>query len=166
MRRISGFTLLELMIVVVIVAIVAVVGLPAMNSLLDSSRAEAKLTELSRLMAFARSQASSTKTPVTICPLSAGSCTSSWDKQISVFNDVNNNRQLDNGEVVLRVVEASRASDAVKFAPAGVTFSADGTANTSGTLTFCPDGEAEFAAMLTLLQSGRSRVSTKGITCG
>lgn len=165
MKKSTGFTMLELMVTIAIVAIVASVGIPAMNSFLNSSQAEAKLTELSRLMAFARSQASSSKTPVTICPLTAGSCTSNWGNRISVFNDLNNNRQLDNGEVELRVVEASKASDSVNFAPAGVTFLANGTTNTSGTLNYCPSGKAEYGAALILLQSGRSRVSRDGVTC-
>lgn len=165
MRSTRGFTLLELMIVVAIVAILAGVGIPAMNNFLDNSRAEAKLTELSRMFAFARSQAASTKSPVTICPLENGACTANWQGQISVFNDPNNNRVLDANETVLRVIEPSAANDTIIFAAVGVTFAANGTANTNGIFSYCPSGGANQSAQLALLQSGRSRVSRPGIGC-
>jgi len=165
MRYKSGFTLLELMVVVAIVAIIAGIGIPAMNSLLDSSRAESKLIELSRMFAFARSQAASTKSPVTICPLENNVCTAIWNRQISVFNDPNNNRQLDANETVLRVMEPSAVNDTINFAIAGISFAASGTASTGGTLSYCPSGKADKGAQLTLLQSGRSRVSKNGVTC-
>jgi type IV fimbrial biogenesis protein FimT len=165
MRRISGFTLLELMVVVAIVAIIAGIGIPAMNNFLDNSRAEAKLIELSRMFAFARSQAASTKSPVTICPLANNACTANWLGQISVFNDPNNNRQLDANETVLRVTEASTSSDSINFSIAGISFAANGTASNGGVLSYCPSGKAEKGAQLTLLQSGRSRVSKNGVSC-
>ena len=165
MRSNKGFTLLELMVVVAIVAIIAGIGIPAMNSFLDNSRAEAKLTELSRMFAFARSQAASTRSPVTICPLANNVCTANWQGQVSVFNDPNNNRILDANETVLRVTEPSSANDIINFAVAGVSFSANGTASANGTLSYCPSGKADKAAQLTLLQSGRSRVSKTGAVC-
>lgn len=161
----KGFTLLELMVIVAIVAILAGIGIPAMNSFLENSRAESKLTELSRMFAFARSQAASTKSPVTICPLVNNACTADWRQRISVFNDPNNNRIMDLNEVELRVIEASPATDQVNFNIAGITFLANGTSNDNGVLSYCPSGKQDRAAQLTLLQSGRSRVSKNGAIC-
>lgn len=167
MRRGSGFTLLELMVVVAIVAILAGIAVPSMNNMLESSRATSKISEISRLIVFARSQASSSRLPVTICPLSGNNCSSNWGNEISVFEDPGSTGTLQLNRAVLKVSGAVRSGDKLNAVVGNrITFSVDGSANTAATFHYCPSNKADHGTTLVLTASGRTRSNADAVSCG
>ena len=54
-QRSSGFTLIELMIVIAIVAVIASYGIPRFNSMMQNGRLSTQANELQGLMQLARS---------------------------------------------------------------------------------------------------------------
>lgn len=63
----SGFTLLELMVVVVIAGILLAIGVPAMGNFISNSRMTAAANDLMGTLHYARSEAIKRRAPVTIC---------------------------------------------------------------------------------------------------
>lgn len=66
MKRQPGFTLIEFMVVVALVAIVLTITIPGFRDLLERRRVEGVATELSADLQFARSEAVSRQTAVTV----------------------------------------------------------------------------------------------------
>lgn len=66
MRRNSGFTLIELMVVIAIVAILASLAAPSFKSLLAKKRVEGVMSELVTDLEYARSEAVQRNTPVQV----------------------------------------------------------------------------------------------------
>jgi type IV fimbrial biogenesis protein FimT len=104
----SGFTLLELMLVVVLAGLLLGIGVPAMGNFIRNARITSAANDVMVALHFTRSEAIKRRAPVTLCtsadPLAANPvCTAStrllgW---IS-FVDTNQSGQRDAGEVVLQ----------------------------------------------------------------
>jgi len=106
-RAQTGFTLLELMLVVTIAGILLGIGIPAMGNIIRNARITGAANDVMAGLHFTRSEAIKRRTPVTLCtsaaPLAANPvCTASafltgW----IAFVDVNQNGQRDAGDTVL-----------------------------------------------------------------
>jgi len=72
----SGFTLIEIMVVVALIAILASLAVPSWTQLLVRNSVRASVNDFSLSLQFARSQAVLLNSPVTLCPSSDGAnCT-------------------------------------------------------------------------------------------
>ena len=106
-RAQTGFTLLELMLVVTIAGILLGIGIPAMGNIIRNARITGAANDVMAGLHFTRSEAIKRRNPVTLCtsaaPLAANPvCTASafltgW----IAFVDVNQNGQRDAGDTVL-----------------------------------------------------------------
>src|ERR1022692_953766 len=94
MKRSSGFTLLELVIVMVIVAILATIAVPGFQYVTTSNRVSTEVNGLLGDMQYARNEALKEGLPITICasanptalpPSCSGS--TSWQSGWTVFPD-------------------------------------------------------------------------------
>lgn len=106
-RAQTGFTLLELMLVVVLAGILLGIGVPAMGNFIRNARITGAANDVMVGLHFARSEAIKRRVPVTLCtsasPLVANpvcSATAMLQGWIA-FVDVNQNGQRNAGDTVL-----------------------------------------------------------------
>ncbi|PCI09289.1 MAG: hypothetical protein COB77_00265 [Gammaproteobacteria bacterium] len=95
MKKLTGFTLIELIITMAIVGVLLVVGVPSMKTFMQGSQLIASSNELLAALNIARSEAIKSNASVTFCASSNGtSCSNTGKWQIGwiVFNDANRDR--------------------------------------------------------------------------
>lgn len=176
-RAQSGFTLLELMLVVVLAGLLFAIGIPAMGNYIRNARITGAANDVMVGMHFARSEAIKRRVPVTLCtstslqssanPVCAASAfLTGW----IVFVDTNQNGQRNAGEQVLLQHEAIPTSIIARSTtnPLRVTYLDNGFAlNTNQTrLVLCDErgnensgGELSAARGILISVTGRAGVT-------
>jgi type IV fimbrial biogenesis protein FimT len=140
-RRVSGFTLIELMTTLSIVAILAAVAVPSFQYVTNANRMASEVNGLLGDMQFARGEAIKEGQTVVICSSTdAATCagSASWKTGWIVFSDLNGNGAWDAGEPVWRVQKAFKGTD---------TFNAD---NATKFVRFNREGFAVGANIVTI----------------
>lgn len=173
----SGFTLLELMIVLAIAGVLVAVGIPAMGNFLRNSRITAAANDVMAGLHFTRSEAIKRRLPVTLCtsdaPLAAPPVCSDaappWGWV--VFVDLNQDGDLDPpGELVLQQRELinDQISVGSSVAPFRVTYLLNGFAldPNASQLVLCDErgntptgGELSSARGILISVTGRAGVT-------
>ncbi len=190
MKRLFGYTLIELMAALAVISILVSVGLPLMNVFFDSNRMISNTNELVAGLHIARSEAIKLQSRVTMCQSDdQANCTNSgrWEDGFIVFVDDGGaavgNATVDGGERILRVNAGAdgnqvtiRSNDALNRIANSVTFTSRGLpkstngAAQSGTFRICDDrglvvnadGASTVARGVVLSLSGRVR-TTKNV---
>jgi type IV fimbrial biogenesis protein FimT len=67
MRRLGGFTMIELMVALSVVAVLATFGLPAVQGMIRNSRLSGQANDLMGTFSFARTEAMKRGSPITVC---------------------------------------------------------------------------------------------------
>jgi type IV fimbrial biogenesis protein FimT len=119
MKHMSGFNLLELLMVMAIVAIMAMIGIPSFRYVTTSNRVSSEVNSLLGDMQYARNEAVKEGQPVTVCASSNATATppscsgsTSWQSGWIVFSDPTNTQTVPNtNPVILRVQPAFTAQD-------------------------------------------------------
>jgi type IV fimbrial biogenesis protein FimT len=139
MKRQSGFSITEMLVVMAIVAILLGLGIPSYRYITNSYRMSAEVNGLLGDLQYARSEAIKEGQTVTTCVSTNGTaCTggNQWAGGWIVFSDPNANGTVDAGETVLRVQnsftgqvpDTFNASNAVT----AITYNREGFATTPG----------------------------------
>ncbi len=131
-KRMSGMTLVELLVVMTIAAILLGVGVPSFRYVTNANRMSGEINNLLGDMQFARSEALKEGQTVTICSSTDGSAcgTASWDKGWIVFSDPTGAQSAAN-PAALRVQNAFLGTDTLTFDNAvhAISFNREGFAN-------------------------------------
>jgi type IV fimbrial biogenesis protein FimT len=141
LNRVSGYTMVELIITVMVGSILLTIAIPTFFWVTNSNRIAAEINGLLGDMQFGRAEAVKEGQTVTVCVSSNGtSCasTNTWQSGWIVFSDVNGNAVVDPGDIILRVQTPFTSTDTfvASNAVSAVTFNRDGYANgiANGTL--------------------------------
>ena len=166
-RRASGFTLIELVIVLAVVAIITAVGLPSLQGTLSGTHATVIGNRLLTDLARARSEAIMSRYPTVICPSrnnSTCSGASDWSNGWIVFVDRDGDDQRSDSEQLLSVVSESDLVGLHVATTAGRTrmryLPDGGSGGTNLSLSVC-DG-SRLARKVVINVSGRARIENPG----
>ena len=133
MRIQSGFTLIELMIVIVVLAIILTLGVPSFRSIIQNNRAVTIANDLVAAVQTARSEALRLRATVSVCR-SAGGTVCEDDTDWSVGWIVCSDACAGPTDVI-RVWEAVPGNGTVTGPNTGITFRSTGIAAAAGTFT-------------------------------
>lgn len=126
-RRATGFTLVELMVVIAVAGILTALALPSFSTSIRNSRLAGATNEFIGAVNLARSEAVKTNRGGTICASSNGtSCSTDWGAGWIVFSDLNRNGIVDADETVLRYQQALRGLDVAGASATRFRFNARG----------------------------------------
>ncbi|MGJ4748790.1 GspH/FimT family pseudopilin, partial [Leptospira sp. SA-E8] len=144
LRRIEGFTLVELMMVVAIVAVLMTLAAPGYQAFLLRRGVQVAMDALVEDLRYARSEALTRSGRVSVCSSLDGAVCASppdWLAGWIVFADADGNGAVDAGDRVLRARESSPYLAALS-APglrASIVYESTGWARAAGrTFTFTP----------------------------
>jgi type IV fimbrial biogenesis protein FimT len=130
----TGFTLVELMVVVAVVGILAVIAAPSMSALIRWNRLTGASGELTSALQIARSEAIRRNARVTVCASTNGTtCTNStaWARWIVHGND----NAIGTDEVIRD--DSPTGSVKISGPAAGIVFRPSGNIDTQATVTAC-----------------------------
>lgn len=162
-RQITGFTIVELMVVIVILGIITAIGVPSFNTVIRNNRIAAITNDINSTLQFARAEAVRLGGKVHVTAID-----NSIDKGFAVWIDKNKNNKRDDGEE-LRVLtiepdSLNVAADVggVDLADLNFSFNARGESSLANTLTLniCDDRIGNYGRQLELLVSGAVRLKT------
>ena len=136
----SGFGLIELVIVIAIVAILTVIALPSYSRIMTRNRVITDTNDLLAAINLARNEAVARGRPVTVCASANhttcdGTGNINWSGGYMVFTDFDPVGVVDvgAGDTILRVIGPAAAHDTVQV-----------TGNPSGYLSFTRTGTAKY----------------------
>lgn len=160
----TGFTLIELMVVLSIAAILAALALPSFRSLIQNNRLTTQANELAGTLNFARGEAVKRGGRVTVCvSTDQATCTlgTAWEGGWIAFADPDNTATFTVGDTLLRVRGAleggstlTGTATAVQYLPSGLLGA--GTGSYVLTTTGCTGNEKR---TINITATGRLGVS-------
>lgn len=165
----TGFTLIELMVVVSIVAILAGAGVPSFISMIKDNRLVTATNDLKVDLALARSESAKRGMRVTVCVSSNGStCAGTdWKSGRIVFVDRNANGAVDADDEILRVNGSLPGQNKITsdFSNASyIQYRPSGLADSVGSFKLCDDRNGAFGRVIAINSVGRANLTTK-VSC-
>lgn len=173
----EGFTLVELLLVLTLVVVLQTLAVPAMSAMVDVMRVQSATQSFFSKLQIARSEAIKRNARVVLCKSDNGArCvrTGGWEQGWIVFQDVNNNAQLDTGEPVLqrelalvgalRLTGNAQVESYISYTPLGNTSSTSGSFQ-AGTFTICRLSTSQTEARQIVISSA-GRVRSQKVTLG
>lgn len=161
----SGFTLVELLIVITLIGLIATFAIPSMDKLLSKSHRHSAVSDMVTLINLTRNTAIMEQRTVTMCPLGqTNRCIDHWNTlPITVFRDPDANRELAHEDDIVRVKNLAnggtwKANNANR---SYFRFFSSGMASYAiGNMIWCPEnGDSFVAAQVVINMGGRPRLS-------
>ena len=162
LRTQSGFNLIELMITVVIFALITTIGVPAFRNFNAKIEARADISKIYLTLQVARSHAINKSKFTTLCGVEAGRCSKNWGKNLTLFEDSNQNRIIDPNDIVIqRLPDMGSDFKELRFNRTHLTYRPSGRSPSSaGSLTYCFKSAVPHSKAWVIAASGRIRPGT------
>lgn len=166
MKTHSGFTIIELMIVVALAAVLLTIGIPGFQEMVQDNRRASASVEMVAAIQSARSEAVKQNQPVTLCPTSDNTNCSggnAWEIGWMTFIDDDDDGIRDAGEELLRTgssipaIAVSSTFESLTYASNGRMTTNDG--NSEAEFILCDSRGASEGRFLLILRSGRPETS-------
>lgn len=163
-----GFTLIELMVAITVAAVLASAAVPSFASLIARNKVTTQTNAILESLYLARSYAIVKQRNVHVCHLNAetnSSCSedrnykSKWSHGWLVFADNNGDRNFDDKDELLQIVEMPDSVNIVFNQRGRLRFFPDGSARSSG-FYVCDRNQQSFKHVY-LLHTGRARINQK-----
>ncbi len=102
LRKLQGFTVVELMITLVVIAILAAVAAPSFVDLLRNNRLASQTNLFATALSLARSEAVKRNVNVVVCKRNGAACdnNANWEDGWIVFADIDNDVTVDANETI------------------------------------------------------------------
>jgi type IV fimbrial biogenesis protein FimT len=157
----SGYTLVEMLVVVAIIGIVGVTVVPALSEWIAGTRLPADGGKLVGALNLARMEAIKRSEHVVVAPASG----TDWSTGLTVWVDTDRDGVVDGGEVVLQRVLAPEGDNTITSNGVNnVTFLSTGFISAASRFSICDSGRSgETGRDISVLVSGRVR--TTDLTC-
>jgi type IV fimbrial biogenesis protein FimT len=163
MKRVNGFTLLELIVTMTILVITLTLGIPSLHQWIQRSKTTNLQYTLLHSIHYARTQAIQLQSTITVCS-GVRHCEDDWGSHVIIFNDLDSNGVLGSNEPLLKYMDIGvlgeqldwrsfRRKPYLQFDSRGLTRALNGTFH------FCPsssDKHLKFAIILS--RTGRARI--------
>ena len=152
-KKISGLTLIELLVTVAVVMVLLVLGVPQFKSVTASNRLTTSINTLSGDLAFARTEAVKRGSPVTVSSDATNWATGGWTTAVTISGD----------DTALRVSPPLTNEQTLITNTTTLTFNPDGRLNGGGTVTFtlCDNRSGLIGKKVEIRAPGQTILKTK-----
>ncbi len=159
--RTTGFSLLELMVVISITLIIITFAAPSFGSLISRSQINSKANTVFDIFQLARGTAISQRKFITLCPSTDGrQCDQRWQLGVMAFIDNNHDRELSENDEIIAFLPSTTSSTLHGNQPYFTYNSLGALKGRMGSLITCPSGE-KTSTSVRLLVSLMGRVRTQ-----
>lgn len=166
MKKNSGFTLLEAVIVVALASIVMAIAIPSMRSFTQNDRLTTQINTLVGHLAYARSEAVVRSQQVAVCVSNnSTSCTggNNWQDGWIIYVDTDGDGSFGGADTILRARQALEGANTLKPATIGtqVTYDYRGFVDAAsvGSFSLCDSRGATYGKAIAISTTGRVRKS-------
>lgn len=169
MKKNSGFTLLEIMIILVVVSILTMIAIPSMTTFTQNDRLTTNINTLVGHLAYARSEAVKTSQQVVVCASNdAATCSGGWTDGWIVYIDADADNSFTAGEQVIRAQQALDGNNTLTATGIGaqIVYDNRGFVNAAsvGSMLLCDDRSGPHGKTVRITTTGRVRLETDS-TC-
>ncbi|MDH3316868.1 MAG: GspH/FimT family pseudopilin [Gammaproteobacteria bacterium] len=173
MKKHSGFTLTELILVLAMASIIVAMGMPQLSGMVKDNRRAAEVNRFVTSLNLARTEAIKRRTTISACASTDGATCNAgadWEAGWIVFANLDGDDPpvVDAGETLIRVSPATGNDITIRgfgdFTNA-ISYGFDGyprlaATSAGGRINFCDDRGVSFARAVLVSNTGRARLST------
>lgn len=172
MKKITGFTMIEIMLTIAIAGILAAVAMPSFTNMKKNNCLTTSVNSLVSSLQRARSEAVKRRTNVTVAAV-GGDWSNGWN--VTLDEDRNGNGTLDTGEdydgdgVLDNAVEVQKTALScgaqITGSATSFIYGSDGFVNTPGDFEVCDSRPDETGKQLSISMTGRPDMNSKYTGC-
>nr|WP_297460471.1 GspH/FimT family pseudopilin [uncultured Halomonas sp.] len=163
----SGFTLIELIVVVALIAILATWAVPSFSQLMARNALDRQTDRLWQAISAMRLEAAERRTTVHLCPTKDGAvCSDDWQDKLMLFVDPDGNGTFSEsaGDTMIRQYPASNSAITITSNSSnhdgGFSYQPDGFTAEIGTFELCHPQLDKSDARQIVISQGRMRRDT------